>query len=179
MGRASHHLDRLARNVHFISSLMESGVDFIACDFPEANRLTVNILAAFAEHEAAMISSRTKAALAAAKARGTALGGLRGPRERMASMEAKGTRASAAVRRDSASKRRADLLPVIAELKSKGAAFPTGTCERVEWGGTNHCPGWTMDGNAGDADACVIRTVPPFNYLGHRCGSRYRRSAVD
>ena len=45
-------LDRLARNVHFISSLMEAGVEFVACDFPEANRLTVHILAAVAEHEA-------------------------------------------------------------------------------------------------------------------------------
>ena len=76
-------LDRLARNVHFISSLMESGVDFVACDFPEANRLTVHILAAVAEHEAGMISGRTKAALSAARARGVALGGQRGPIERM------------------------------------------------------------------------------------------------
>jgi DNA invertase Pin-like site-specific DNA recombinase len=67
-------LDRLARNVHFISGLMESGVDFIAVDMPTANRLTVHIMAAFAEHEAAMISARTKAALAAAKAQGTVLG---------------------------------------------------------------------------------------------------------
>ena len=50
-------LDRLARNVAFISKLMESGVDFVAVDFPQANRLTVHILAAVAEHEAAMISS--------------------------------------------------------------------------------------------------------------------------
>src|ERR1700733_15282944 len=63
-------LDRLARNVHFISSLMESSVEFVACDFPEANRLTVHILAAVAEHEASMISTRTKAALAASRARG-------------------------------------------------------------------------------------------------------------
>src|SRR5215207_3217039 len=68
-------LDRLARNVAFISNLMESGVEFTAVDFPQANRLTVHILAAVAEHEAAMISQRTKAALAAAKARGTRLGG--------------------------------------------------------------------------------------------------------
>ena len=61
-------LDRLARNVAFISKLMESGVDFVAADFPQVNRLTVHILAAVAEHEAAMISERTKAALAAAKA---------------------------------------------------------------------------------------------------------------
>jgi DNA invertase Pin-like site-specific DNA recombinase len=114
-------LDRLARNVHFISSLMESGVDFVACDFPEANRLTVHILAAVAEHEAVMISARTKAALTAAKARGVALGGLRGGRERMAGMAAKGTRASATVRQESAAKRNADLMPVIADLKAKGA----------------------------------------------------------
>jgi DNA invertase Pin-like site-specific DNA recombinase len=67
-------LDRLSRNVHFISSLMESGVEFIACDFPEANRLTLHILAAVAEHEARVISERTKAALAAAKLRGVKLG---------------------------------------------------------------------------------------------------------
>jgi len=67
-------LDRLARNVHFISGLMESGVEFIAADMPHANRLTVHILAAVAEHEREAISQRTKAALAAAKARGTVLG---------------------------------------------------------------------------------------------------------
>jgi DNA invertase Pin-like site-specific DNA recombinase len=48
-------LDRLARNVAFVSNLMESGVDFVAVDFPQANRLTVHILAAMAEHEAAIV----------------------------------------------------------------------------------------------------------------------------
>jgi DNA invertase Pin-like site-specific DNA recombinase len=67
-------LDRLARNVHFISGLMESGVEFLAVDMPEANRLTIHILAAVAEHEREMISQRTKAALQAAKVRGTKLG---------------------------------------------------------------------------------------------------------
>lgn len=67
-------LDRLARNVAFISSLMESGVEFVAADAPYANRLMIHILAAFAEHERALISDRTKAALAAAKARGVRLG---------------------------------------------------------------------------------------------------------
>lgn len=71
-------LDRLARNVAFVSALMEAGVDFVAVDFPQANKLTIHILAAVAEHEAQAISQRTKAALAAAKARGTVLGGFRG-----------------------------------------------------------------------------------------------------
>jgi DNA invertase Pin-like site-specific DNA recombinase len=67
-------LDRLAKNLHFISGLMESNVDFIAVDNPNANGLTLQILAAVAEDEARRISERTKSALAAAKARGTLLG---------------------------------------------------------------------------------------------------------
>lgn len=55
-------LDRLARNVHFASGLMESNVRFVACDMPEANELTIHIMAAFAEHEAKRISQRTKGA---------------------------------------------------------------------------------------------------------------------
>src|SRR3954451_16215958 len=54
-------LDRLARNVAFVSNLMESGVEFTAVDFPTANRLTIHILAAVAEHEAAMASTSAKA----------------------------------------------------------------------------------------------------------------------
>ncbi len=67
-------LDRLARNVHFVAGLMESGVEFVASDMPTVNRLTVHILAVVAEEEARMISARTKAALDAAKARGVKLG---------------------------------------------------------------------------------------------------------
>ncbi|MBI3410368.1 MAG: recombinase family protein [Planctomycetes bacterium] len=67
-------LDRLARNVAFLSALMESKVPFVACDNPHANRLTLHILAAVAEAEALAISQRTKAALAAYKARGGKLG---------------------------------------------------------------------------------------------------------
>ena len=65
-------LDRLSRNVAFIATMMDSNV--VACDNPHATRLTLHILAAVAEHEREMISVRTKAALAAAKARGKALG---------------------------------------------------------------------------------------------------------
>jgi DNA invertase Pin-like site-specific DNA recombinase len=67
-------LDRLARNVAFLSTLMESGLDFTAVDLPEADRLTIHLLAAVAEHEARLISQRTKAALAQAKLRGKRLG---------------------------------------------------------------------------------------------------------
>lgn len=62
-------LDRLARNVAFLSGLMESGVNFVACDNPQATNFTIHILAAVAEHEAKMISERTKAALQAKVAR--------------------------------------------------------------------------------------------------------------
>lgn len=61
-------LDRLARNLAFIATLMESGVEFVCCDMPHANRLTIQVLAAVAEHERDMISQRTKAALASVKA---------------------------------------------------------------------------------------------------------------
>jgi DNA invertase Pin-like site-specific DNA recombinase len=60
-------LDRLARNVHFVSGLMETGVDFIAADMPEAIPLTLHIFAAMAEHERRMISQRTRAGMEAAK----------------------------------------------------------------------------------------------------------------
>lgn len=67
-------LDRLARNVEFTATLMNSGIDFVACDNPNATRLTIHILAAVAEDEARRISDRTKAALAQAKKRGKKLG---------------------------------------------------------------------------------------------------------
>lgn len=67
-------LDRLSRSVAFTSALMESDIDFKACDMPEANRFVLHLMAAFAEWEREQISTRTKAALAAAKARGVVLG---------------------------------------------------------------------------------------------------------
>ena len=67
-------LDRLSRNVAFIANLMESRVEFIACDMPEATKLTLHIYAAIAEHEREATSKRTRDALQAAKARGQKLG---------------------------------------------------------------------------------------------------------
>ncbi|WP_293862218.1 recombinase family protein [uncultured Alsobacter sp.] len=68
-------LDRLSRRVSFVANLMESKVNFVACDQPHATPFTIHILAAMAEFEAAQISSRTKAALKAKKARGERVGG--------------------------------------------------------------------------------------------------------
>jgi len=105
-------LDRLARRVSFISALMDGDVDFVACDFPQANRLTLHILAAVAEHERTMISERTKAALKAAKARGVKLGG---PNIAQARTQA------AAVRTDNARQRAENVRPIIDQIMRSGA----------------------------------------------------------
>jgi DNA invertase Pin-like site-specific DNA recombinase len=104
-------LDRLARNVHFISGLIESGVEFVAVDMPEANRLTIHILAAVAEHERETISQRTKAALQAAKARGTKLGS---PDPK------KGAAIRSRVLQDKADRFAARVLPIIRGLQTEG-----------------------------------------------------------
>jgi DNA invertase Pin-like site-specific DNA recombinase len=67
-------LDRLSRNAGFIFALRDSGVDFVCCDMPDANTLTVGLFAVIAQHERETISKRTKDALAAKKARGAELG---------------------------------------------------------------------------------------------------------
>ena len=108
-------LDRLARNVAFVSHLMESGVDFLAVDFPQANALTVHLLSAIAEHEREMISQRTKAALAAAQARGSRLGNPSNLRNRRG-----GHIQSIVARAAKASARVSDVMPVVVELRGCG-----------------------------------------------------------
>jgi DNA invertase Pin-like site-specific DNA recombinase len=105
-------MDRLSRNVAFIATMMDSGVEFVACDNPNATRLTLHILAAVAEHEREMISQRTKAALAAAKARGVRLGG---PKLAIA------TKLGNAGNRAAANRFAINVAPIIHQIRASGA----------------------------------------------------------
>lgn len=126
-------LDRLARNVAFISALMESGVKFVAVDLPQANELTVHIMASMAEYEAKAISARTKAALAAAKARGTVLGGLRWD---IARVGTKGRKAALQTRQENAARYRADVLPMIQDKQRQGASTLRAIADALNEDGT-------------------------------------------
>ena len=109
-------LDRLARNVAFISTLMEQGVPFVACDMPTATPFMLHIYAAMAEEEARAISQRTKLALAAAKARGKKLGGWRGGPARDTAMATAGT-----IRR--ADDFAADVGPIARDMRHQGLSL--------------------------------------------------------
>ena len=103
-------LDRLSRNLAFIATLMESGVEFVAADLPFANKLTIHILAAVAEHEREAISERTKTALAA-DTRGTRLGN---PHPAYALKRMK------AARKAQVERYTANILPIIREVQAAG-----------------------------------------------------------
>jgi DNA invertase Pin-like site-specific DNA recombinase len=109
-------LDRLSRNVAFLATLQDSGTKFVAADMPEANELTIHIMAAVAQAERKAISRRTKEALAAAKARGVALGGRRANTEDLR----KGPAASAAKRSRVAAERARKVARQIEALRGQG-----------------------------------------------------------
>jgi DNA invertase Pin-like site-specific DNA recombinase len=129
-------LDRLARNVAFIATMMDAGVDFVACDQPFASRLTLHILAAVAEDEARRISERTKAALAAAKARGKKLGSpvaaktIGQARAARAAYVAKANEGTRQVIADIQSSGINTLVGIARALRARGVRTPRGS---VEW----------------------------------------------
>jgi DNA invertase Pin-like site-specific DNA recombinase len=110
-------LDRLSRDATFLLGLQKAGVRFVAADMPEANELVVGIMAVVAQAERKMISVRTKAALAAAKARGVRLG----KPENLRHQEA-GRVQGRARRTVIAGGRAADLRPIIADVRASGAS---------------------------------------------------------
>jgi len=114
-------LDWLARNVAFVSALMESGVKFVAVDLPQANELTVHIMASMAEYEAKAVSARTKAALAAAKRKGVVLGGRRVSAREWSQIADRGRKLGTALRSKKASEWAHKFQPVIDDLRHEGA----------------------------------------------------------
>jgi DNA invertase Pin-like site-specific DNA recombinase len=110
-------LDRLSRDAHFLLGLDKAGVDFVCADMPEANRLTIGLLAVVAQHEREQISARTKAALAAAKARGVKLGGVR-PNQRPLDH-----RLGTAALQRAADEFAAQVAPVVTELRGDGMSL--------------------------------------------------------
>jgi Resolvase, N terminal domain/Recombinase len=114
-------LDRLSRNVGLITSLMDSGLEFVATDFPHANRFTIHILAAVAEYESNLNSERMKVVLAAAKARGVKLGV---QRAKVAHAFPEGSRAASnRVRQARARERARDLAPIVWGLIAEGKSY--------------------------------------------------------
>lgn len=128
-------LDRLSRNVAFLSALMEGNVPFVACDNPHATNFTLHILAAVAEHEAKMTSERTKAAMAVCKARGVRFGSAipgfwQGTASDGTPMEekrrqglAKAHVVAARMKKEAARRAYLDILPIIREQKASGKSL--------------------------------------------------------
>ena len=147
--RAQLALDRLSRDVAFISGLMAQGVPFIMTEIPNADPFMLHIYAAVAEQECTKISERTKAALAAAKTRGAKLGNPHGPipfaeqeramisrrtKEALAAAKARGVRLGrqeiADANRDAAAARDAELEPVLRELSHLSSRAAAAEIER-------------------------------------------------
>jgi DNA invertase Pin-like site-specific DNA recombinase len=111
-------LDRLSRNAAFLMTLQDAGVKFVAADLPQANNLTIGIMALVAQQEAEAISKRTKEALQAAKKRGKVLGNPNGAAALLRA--AKGNTAAVSAIKIKADHHAANLQPVIVSMRSEG-----------------------------------------------------------
>ena len=140
-------LDRLGRDAHFLLGLQKAGVEFVCVDDPHMTPLTLGIRAVVAQHERELISARTKAALKAAKKRGTKLGGFRGY------IPSAKVRAKAIATREArADARAADLADTIAELQAGGATSLRAIAAGLNERGIPTARGegeWTDAGDAG------------------------------
>jgi DNA invertase Pin-like site-specific DNA recombinase len=137
-------LDRLARNLHFVSSLQERGVDFVAADMPDANRLTIHIIAAVAEAVGRTISENTKTALAAAKARGVKLGNPNGARALKGKQV--GNAEAVAKLKATATQRAGDLKAIVDDIKRTGITTTRGIAEELHVRGIKAPRGDTWHG---------------------------------
>ncbi|UZF95265.1 recombinase family protein [Bosea sp. NBC_00550] len=137
-------LDRLSRDAHFLLGLQKAGVRFLAVDMPEANELVVGIMAVVAQAERMMISTRTKAALAAAKARGTKLGNPNGIRAMLPHIEG-GRQRSRQVIQAGADERAQRLASVFLELEAQGVTSANATAKALTERGISTARGgqWT------------------------------------
>jgi DNA invertase Pin-like site-specific DNA recombinase len=113
-------LDRLSRNVEMIARLIETGTEFVAVDFPHANKFTIHILAAIAEYESRLMSDRMKSIIAASRARGDRLWIPKNPNPRFPP----GCQAKSACARKARSEARArDLAPILWKAKAEGKSY--------------------------------------------------------
>jgi len=144
-------LDRLSRDIHFITSLEKAGIEFTVCDFPTANRFTIHIFAALAQYERELISQRTKAALAAKKARGAELGK---PENLTREAADQGRVQGRAVIQENADRFALKVLPKIEEYGEQGITSLNGISSRL-----NQDHVLTVRGKAGTWTPTAVRNL--------------------
>lgn len=127
-------LDRLSRSVAFLSALQEADIDFLACDYPTANKMMIQMLAVFAEYERDLISCRTKSALSAARARGVALGS-----RNLAAVQALGAAKQKAIADTNA----ANIMPTIEAIQAAGITSRNGIATELNRRGVPTARGGT------------------------------------